>query len=1431
MGENMFTDKAKAVIDIAKAYAIYHKEATLTLEALVRGMQNHTEGRILLAECINRDPEQLSVDLPDVPKRKHLHKLPLSKSVYDVMMRAQELAEETPGPTHPGMVDLRHLVCAVAMSDAPKRFLEAKPLSQEDAIALLCVLTQRDSRTLSLSELTQRLRDLRKELLARVYGQDHAIHAFVEGFFNAEVVADADDQRKGPQAIFVFAGPPGVGKTYLAELGASYLDRPFMRFDMTAFSGHHQHQTLIGMPKHFMGAHPGVLTGFVDKNPNAVLLFDEIEKASEDTIQLFLQVLDAGRLGDKFLERDIVFRDTNIIFTTNAGKALYDKPNMSGVHKANSAFHRKTILDALETEIDPRTRQPFFPASICSRLATGYPVLFNHLKVNELERVVESELNRQTGLFQQQYYKQVTFDAALPMCLILREGARTDARTCRSQAEIFVKTEIFKLCQLFKTERLEEVLSQIDRIHLTLDQTIQDMDAHIRMLFELMDKPKVLLVADPKITLLYEQSVDQIHWRTANHAEDALQILANEDVDMVLVDLWLNRPVDPGVTIQHFDHVPLAAKGLAHGQELLRRVRERLPDIPVYLLSICATKKKDGDEDEGTIDEGLFMACVRAGGARGMIKSSFINRMVAQWEQHRDRFAQEMLDICHRLQREKTVTKLGQEHKVLGFDTVPHLDEVGRKVEITLRNLRLTRALAAADASEVLDEVERPPTRFDDVIGAESAKEELQFFIDYLKNPRRFAALGVKPPKGVLLHGPPGTGKTMLARAMAGESDVAFVPCVGSNLQSKYVGSGAENVRNLFARASRYAPAIIFIDEIDAIGKARTGDFTDSTLNALLTEMDGFTSPSPDRPVFVLAATNFDIDDYGSEDDDPTGRRVLDPALVRRFSRTIHVDIPDRAARLQYLNKRLKERHQCTITDETIHQIVDRSAGMTIANLELIIETATRRAAEADTELTSELLLEALESHPMPDDIERPTTKFDDVIGANAAKEELQFFTDFLKDPSQLANLGFKHPKGVLLYGPPGTGKTMLARAMAAESNVAFIPTTGTTFVTMWHGSGPQNIRKLFARARRRAPAIVFIDEIDAIGKVRTGTPGAGQAEERTLNALLTEIDGFTSPSPDKPVFVLAATNFDVKEDDSEDQESYKKLDPALLSRFSRKIEVELPDRSARLRFLEMRLKARPVHSVTDESIRLVAERSLKMNFRVLESVLETAARDAIRSGQKLNDHFLEEALETIQYGERKPWKPEQVKKVARHEAGHTIMYWLSGWWANYVSVVSRGKHGGYMAPCSEQIEQRYLRIRDDILADIRVSLGGRAAEVVYYGEKEGLSVGPSSDLKNATNIARRMVSQYGMDDTYGILSTPELFQYREYFSSPVFLKINEAANRILKEQMEITIKQVREHRPYIDKLVDALVEKERLTTEDLKTILPPIGTNKGKKP
>ena len=327
------------------------------------------------------------------------------------------------------------------------------------------------------------------------------------------------------------------------------------------------------------------------------------------------------------------------------------------------------------------------------------------------------------------------------------------------------------------------------------------------------------------------------------------------------------------------------------------------------------------------------------------------------------------------------------------------------------------------------------------------------------------------------------------------------------------------------------------------------------------------------------------------------------------------------------------------------------------------------------------------------------------------------------------------------------------------------------------------------------------------------------------LNALLTEMDGFTGATPDRPVFVLSATNFKVQsEDQASPERSSRTLDPALVRRFSRTILVDLPDAASRKKYLAMRLKDAKGARISVSVIDLMAEKSTGMSIANLEQVIETAGRNAMKKGGELSDDLLMEALDTLREGESKEWSPEFLESTARHEAGHTLMYWLSGWLSPEVSIVARADRGGGMRRSEAEMKRESLT-REELLARIRTALGGRAAELLYYGPA-GLTTGASGDLENATGIARQIVSVYGMDGEFGLLATPEMLKHAEAIASPEYQKINDAARKILEEQMAETRKLMEANRPHLDAIAGALLKKNRLYRADLVEILPPVKAN-----
>ena len=372
----------------------------------------------------------------------------------------------------------------------------------------------------------------------------------------------------------------------------------------------------------------------------------------------------------------------------------------------------------------------------------------------------------------------------------------------------------------------------------------------------------------------------------------------------------------------------------------------------------------------------------------------------------------------------------------------------------------------------------------------------------------------------------------------------------------------------------------------------------------------------------------------------------------------------------------------------------------------------------------------------------------------------------------------------------------MLAKAMAGESDVAFISAEGNQFVTE---NGIQKIHTLFAKARKYAPAIIFIDEIDALGKDRKAVTNY---EANILTAFLTEMDGFKSYT-DKPVFVLGATNYGIE------GSGYTALDSAFLRRFDRKILVDLPKREDREKYIKDKAKKHPILKLSNEQIANIAIRATGMSLAELDLVIEYAMRNAIKiKDNSVTDEEFDDAFESYNNGDTKKWDEKEIEKTARHEAGHALIAWLSGLKISYLTIVSRGNHGGYMQYSEDDTKFSYTK--DEMENFIRISLAGRAAEMVYY-DKNGLTTGASSDIKKAYNIAREMICNLGMDEEFGLSVLPD-----NYNSDFIRVKTNE----ILLNQLNLAKQQIIDNKFKFDKLVDALIKESRLTGVQIENIL-----------
>ena len=443
-------------------------------------------------------------------------------------------------------------------------------------------------------------------------------------------------------------------------------------------------------------------------------------------------------------------------------------------------------------------------------------------------------------------------------------------------------------------------------------------------------------------------------------------------------------------------------------------------------------------------------------------------------------------------------------------------------------------------------------------------------------------------------------------------------------------------------------------------------------------------------------------------------------------------------------------------------------------------------------------------------------TTFEDVAGADEEKEELSEIVEFLRNPARFNELGARIPKGVLLVGPPGTGKTLLARAVAGEAGVPFFSISGSDFVEMYVGVGASRVRDLFAQAKKNSPAILFIDEIDAVGRHRGAGMGGGHDErEQTLNQLLVEMDGFGA---NEGVIIIAATNRpDI-------------LDPALLrpGRFDRQITVGYPDVKGREAILKVHSRTKPL--APDVRLEVIAQSTVGFTGADLENLLNEAALLAARRKKRaITMAEIEEATIKVVVGtEKKSRKISEKEKrlTAYHESGHAIAtYNLPNQDpVHQVSIIPRGMAGGFTMSLPK--EERSYKARGDMLDDIVVLLGGRVAEALILGD---ISTGASNDIERATELARDMVTRYGMSDLVGPVSyssgNHEIFLGRDYnntrnYSETVASEIDSEINRIVKESYSRCEAILKAHTDKLHELAKYLMKHEKIDAEDFEKLM-----------
>ena len=771
-----------------------------------------------------------------------------------------------------------------------------------------------------ISKLVDKVKTLQSELLDTVYGQDNAVNVFTTGYFQAELLSMTDIDRKKPRATYLFAGPPGVGKTFLAEVAAEKLSLPFMRFDMSEYADKEANLEFCGSDKVYKNAKSGNVTGFVSEHPKCILLFDEVEKAHLCVIHLFLQMLDAGRLRDNYTDEEVSFKDAIIIFTTNAGKQLYESESDGDF----SSLSRKVVLKALRNDINPLSGSSYFPAALCSRFASGNVIMFNHIMAHDLRHIAKKEILRSASNFSKNAGVSVDIDEKVYTALLFSEGGNADARMIKSRAESFFNGEIYELLRLVASDKVQTSISDLTKIEFV---TEIDESSEAYNLFFGEEKLTALVFGSDKTVRNCKKVCKDVEIISAKTVDEAKNIISHKDICVILIDLsygkrgsvkYLNIEDQESVSADMFDYLTKLGQSL-----------------PVYVLETSAYSLTEEEKMS------LFKE-----GARDVVRLD-------------DKIGNALKQICVNVYQQQNMNLLAKTNKVVSFTTAQTVSKNGKKATIKLIDFDMAAAVDAEDSCGFVTKNNKPDVDFDDIIGAQDAKSELKYFAEYLRSPKKFAAAGVKMPKGALLYGPPGTGKTMLAKALAAQSGVTFIYTEGNKFLKKYVGEGPEKVHDLFRSARKYAPTIVFIDEIDAIAKERHGDERvaagEETLTALLAEMDGFNVDST-KPVFVLAATNFDVA--------PGSPRSLDQALVRRFDRRIYVDLPTDEERKQFMLRKCAKNAMFDISEQDIDNLAVRTVGLSLSDLDSIFEFALRQALRAElNKVKADILDEAFETY------------------------------------------------------------------------------------------------------------------------------------------------------------------------------------------------------------------------------------------------------------------------------------------------------------------------------------------------------------------------------------------------------------------------------------------------------------------------------------